>query len=263
MLPGAELLIDPPYIGRAAAWMASLAGACPRAQITSHYTGKHRLLVLCGAGRPERARAVSRHRAAGGRVAMWDIGYWDRNRSMRLSIDRHHPSPEHIAACAGREARPRPQLSAEPAFDPRGPILLCGLGAKSCVHLGLQPYAWERRKVEDLQIRHPGRVILHRPKPGAETWPRLDGTKRGPIGTIEQAMWGCSLVVCRHSNVAIDACIAGIPVETDDGAALALYRDCPSPSEDARREFLARLAWWNWGEHEAAGAWEFMEEMTQ
>jgi hypothetical protein len=60
-------------------------------------------------------------------------------------------------------------------------------------------------------------------------------------------MRGCSLVVCRHSNVAIDACIAGVPVECDDGAAFALYRNGPQPDENARREFLGRLAWWNWG----------------
>ena len=40
----------------------------------------------------------------------------------------------------------------------------------------------------------------------------------GPTGTIADVLNGCSVVVCRHSNVAVDACIAGVPVECEGGA---------------------------------------------
>jgi hypothetical protein len=185
MQPGAELLIDPPFISRASAWLAALAKANPGAKVTRGYRGRHRLLVLYGVGHPVRARTAKIHLRAGGRVAMWDLGYWNRNESMRLSIDRNHPTAEQLAANDHRTPRHRPKLAGEKSFDPDGPILLCGLGPKSCKHLGL---------------------------------------------TV---------------------------------AAFALYKDDPNPGEDARREFLARLAWWNWGNHEAVQAWRFMEDMTK
>jgi hypothetical protein len=261
MLPGAELLIDPPLISRAAGWLAALAQANPAAKVTPAYRGKHRLLVLYGAGLPSRLRALREHVQRGGRVATWDIGYWSRDDTMRLSIDALHPLPDHLAACDGLTPRARPSIISPAAFDPAGPILLIGLGPKSCTALDLAPYDWERRRAADLRQRFPGRLILHRPKPGQPYEP-IEGTRRAPSAPIDGALRGCSLVVCRHSNVAIDACIAGVPVECEDGAAFALYRNGSQPDENARREFLGRLAWWNWARHEAAEAWRFMEGMT-
>lgn len=261
MQPGAELLIDPPLISRAADWLVALATANPAAKVTAGYRGKHRLLVMYGAGLPIRLRALQEHVARGGRVATWDLGYWDRYESMRLSIDALHPQPEHLAA-SPNHSRARPNIMSHSVADPDGPILLIGLGPKSCAALGMEPFAWERGRAADLGRRFPGRQILHRAKPGSPFEP-IAGTKRAPGGPIEAALRGCSLVVCRHSNVAIDACISGVPVECEDGAAFALYRNGPNPSEAERRDFLARLGWWNWGLAEAAGAWKFMEEMTQ
>lgn len=258
---GAELLIDPPFISRAAAWLSALADAAPAgAEVSTAYRGDRKLLVLYGVGLPSRDRAMRRHLAAGGRVAMWDLGYWDRSRSMRLSIDRTHPSAEHLAACAGRPRRARPNLTAS-QFDPDGPILLCGLGPKSCIALGLQPMEWEQAKVLELRQRFPDRRILWRPKPGHSADEPV-GTEPASRAPIESALRGCSLVVCRHSNVAIDACIAGVPVECEDGAAFALYGQNSTPMKAERDAFLSRLAWWNWGDHEAAAAWRFMEEIT-
>jgi len=262
MLPGAELLIDPPLISRAAEWLAGLAAANPAAKVTPAYRGKHRLLVLYGAGLPIRMRAMREHIARGVRVATWDLGYWSRTETMRLSIDAMHPKPEHLEACDSLTPRARPKLAAGSSFGQGGPILLIGLGPKSCIALGLEPYEWERKKAAELRARFPGREILHRPKPG-QPHERIEGTRFAASSPIEEAIRGCSLVVCRHSNVAIDACVAGVPVECEDGAAFALYRNGTSPGEDERREFLARLAWWNWARHEAEGAWRFMEEMTK
>ena len=72
-------------------------------------------------------------------------------------------------------------------------------------------------------------------------------------------MKGASLVVCSHSNVAVDACIAGIPVDCTDGAALALYKDNQNPTVERRLEFLRSLAWWQWSTREAPQAWEFIK----
>lgn len=79
---------------------------------------------------------------------------------------------------------------------------------------------------------------------------------------IDEALRGASLVVCRHSNVAVDACVAGIPVECDDGAAAALYRGNPNPTREQRAEFLRRLTFWEWRPDEAAQAWDWILTVT-
>jgi len=254
---GAELLIDQDIIPRADRYMREMAKAAPAGtSITKKYAGHRSLLVLYGAGAPDKLAIVGRHKQAGGRVAMFDLGYWDRKEAMRLSIDTMHPTAEQLALAPGGRRR---NFTLREDADPNGPILLVGLGRKSCVAWGLQPLEWEVRKAAELQARFPGRRILWRPKgKNPVSIGDLDVSHGNPI---DEALRGCSLVVCRHSNVAIDACIAGIPVECEDGAGFALYGKSPSPTGDERAEFLRRLAWWEWHNTEAAQAWNWINEV--
>jgi hypothetical protein len=105
-----------------------------------------------------------------------------------------------------------------------------------------------------LRKRFPDRRIAYRPKRIETELPNCSSL----AGDIADAIRGSSLVVCSHSNVAVDACFAGIPVECEDGATLALYRDNPSPTREQRLEFLRSLAWWNWSVTEASEAWKFI-----
>jgi hypothetical protein len=82
-------------------------------------------------------------------------------------------------------------------------------------------------------------------------------------GDIKDVLRGCSLVVCRHSNVAIDACVAGVPVDCEGGAALALYAEHPQPTREHRVQFLQRLSWWQWRPSEARDAWQFVNRMIE
>lgn len=188
---------------------------------------------------------------------MWDLGYWDRDESMRVSIDSIHPSEAQLAMAP--EGARRDFILREES-EPDGPILLIGIGRKSDTMLGLRPLEWEQRKRSELKARFPGRRIFWRPK--GKFFVELSGTKAAYGMPIEAAMSGCSLVVCRHSNVAIDACIAGVPVECEDGAAHALYRHGSNPSRQERAEFLRRLSWWNWRPSEAAETWNWIHRMT-
>ena len=77
------------------------------------------------------------------------------------------------------------------------------MGKKSRVFLGAGDC--ELRKASELQQRFPGRSIIVR-------------QKRAQV-PIDQALRGASLVVCHHSNCAVDAIIAGVPFECEDGAA--------------------------------------------
>ena len=84
-------------------------------------------------------------------------------------------------------------------------------------------------------------------------WPEIDGAT-----PIQELLRGASLVICRHSNVAVDACIAGIPVECEDGAARWLYAAGPVQPIERRASFLRRLAWWQWQCDEMEDAWKFL-----
>lgn len=255
----AELLIDAPMIERGHLMLAALAACRPPGVIVSKsYRGSKRLLVVYGVGRPDRFEIRRRHLAAGGRVAMWDLGYWNRHESLRLSVDSLHPTAAQLAM-APDDSRPHPKVLREDA-NPAGPVVLVGVGRKTSVMLGVAPMAWEAARLAEINTRFPGRKVLWRPK--GSKFDLLPGAALRHGMPIEDVLRGASLVVCRHSNVAIDACIAGVPAECEDGAARAVFTD-GMPSRAARLQFLGRLGWWNWAPAEARGAWKWMREVTR
>lgn len=199
------------------------------------------LLMMWGVGRPGHSAHRDRAIHQGRRVVMWDLGY--RKGYYRLSIDHDHPW--RLFDRTPETGRSFPAELRDDAGD--GPILLIGMGRKSKSYLN--SYNWELLKIGELKRRFPGVPIVVRPKPRAG-----DGATR-----IEDALKGCRLVVCRHSNVAVDACIAGIPFECEDGAAYWLM-DKPYTPEN-RQRFLNRLAWFQWKPDEAAKCWEFIRNL--
>lgn len=195
------------------------------------YQGKSRVLMLWGAGHPYHARIKHSPRV------MWDLGYLHRDRYYRVAIGRWHPTPEQI-----ENTPPDPfrwdhlGIKLREDANPGGHVLVIGMGVKSVRFTG--DAGWERRTL----ARYPGATL--RPK-------------KGNTATIEQALKGASLVVCRHSNVAVDACIAGVPFLCEDGAASWLLGKPYTPEN--RLDFLRRLAWWQYRPDEAREAWNFIE----
>jgi hypothetical protein len=253
MIDAAEIMIDEPMSMKAQRFMCAMADAAPHGSVrTTSYAGRHRLLMLYGPGAQRRLPLIARHYDRGGRVAMWDMGYWD-HPSMRLSIDTLHPTPAQLALAPDGPGR-REFVLREDA-DPAGPILLIGLGSKSlyAYGLGVMPQQWENHRLRQLQRQFPDTAIVWRPKGKSRTG--LKGLPMRHGMPIEDALRGCSLVVVRHSNVAVDACIAGVPVACEAGAALALYGAGSLPPRDERAEFLRRLSWWQWAGDQAAAAW--------
>lgn len=192
----------------------------------------------------------------------FDLAYWDRkgdDRKFRVSIGGYH-CPERImrGVDPGAERWNQSGLRIRKGGDPKGPVLLVGNGPKSNA-VGAD--GWSARKSEELKAL--GRHVWYRPKPGRPTEPgvRFDAIADG---LIDEVLEKVSLVVCRHSNVAVDACRLGVPVVCDDGAAAAIY---PSrledwqqqPDEATRREFLHRLAWWQWAPTEAMQFWQWIK----
>lgn len=225
-----------------------------RCKVVQAYTGCAPLLMSYGLGHRERLKWTEAHVANGGRLIGWDMGYWDRDVAMRCTVDDGHPHrwlrdmPGDRWEAAGIELRND--------WNPDGPIVLVGMGIKSRQQFGLHGQEWELRTLAAIRAVTK-REVLYRPK-------RTEQLEqcRTAEGSIDEALRGASFVVCRHSNVAVDACIAGIPVVCEDGAAAALYGSdltCPvNPSEAERLRFLQNLAWFQWRPTEAVQAWRFL-----
>jgi hypothetical protein len=217
-------------------------------------------LVLYGLGGADRIAY-----AADPKVIAFDMGYWDRKgsrRKWRVSLGGFHCHPHVMRG-------PRPDASRweesglriEQAGDQSGPIVLVGNGPKSTA---IGAGGWTAAKSRELRAAYPSRRIVYRPKPGK---PMEAGVKfdRADMGPIDDLLRRASLVVCRHSNVAVDACRLGVPVVCDDGAAAAIYPRSlgeadRQPDAATREEFLHRLAWWQWTTEECRSGefWRWM-----
>lgn len=204
-------------------------------------------LMAYGLGHIGRKAYISQHLKNGGRLIGWDLPYWsrghakDKDHPMRLTIDADHPWRMIQKESPERWDNQGIQLRED--CDPEGKIMIVGMGKKA---KDLYP-DWEKGIQDRLFNKYPRRKVVYRPK---SKW----------VEPIEQALRGKSFVYARHSNVAVDACIAGIPVECQDGAAYALYKDNPRPTIEQRLEFLRSLAWWQWKPSEAIQAWDFIKK---
>ena len=220
-------------------------------------------LILYGWGGAKQQEAIEKHK---GRYVAFDLGYWNRagyrDRKWRVSIDGFH-CPDLINVGPVNPQRLRDdRISVGSDSSREGPILLIGNAPKS---IKIIENNWSAKMAKAIRHHFPDRKIIYRPKPGrpAEVGVDHDGVSGGPI---DDAIRKASLVVCRHSNVAVDCCINGVPVVCQDGAASAIYPNRledykDQPTRVQRQEFLERLAWWQWSINEihAGKFWPWLE----
>lgn len=246
------------------ALLKALSSSNSKAEVFTTYQPCERL-VLYGWGGDIQQQAIAQH---SGDYAALDLGYWDRaglnSRQWRVSFNGFH-SPQYImsgpAPSASRWTSSGLQIL--PDRRVKGPVLLIGNGPKSNKVI---PAGWSVKKLAAIRKAFPGRKVLYRAKPGRplEHGVKYDGLSSGDI---DRAILSSSLVVCRHSNVAVDACRLGVPVVCDDGAGAAIYPSDLSqyknqPSLTTRIEFLHRLAWWQWSINDIQNGafWKWMDQ---
>lgn len=227
---------------------------------TEEYHGGRDWLVLFGVGYEQHHIARTKQVASGKRALLIDLGYWGRKKVtgyLRMSIDHDHPQRLLDRTKPDPSRWDALHIGLRHDADPAGPIILVGMGRKSRVYLknGDQ---WEKEALARIQAKHPGRRVIYRQKsPDDETRLRCERDADTPI---DRLLRGASLVVARHSNVCVDAVVAGVPYEATDGAAMWLVGKEYSAAN--RLDFLRRLAWWQWKTTEAAQAWRFAKEMV-
>lgn len=225
-------------------------------KVTQTYRGECDILMTYGIGHSGRRASWKQHRAKGGRCIGWDLGYWNREKpdaAMRCTLDTDHP-PQWLRDEPADRWDATGMALREDAGD--GPVILVGQGIKSVRVTKERPLEWETRMLAKLK----GRDVVFRPKRPEDPSPR--GVRAVREGNIGDALKGASLVVCRHSNVAVDACIAGIPVVCESGAASAIYGSDPCSitpvTRNQRLNFLRSLAWWNHRPSQASQAWTYL-----
>jgi hypothetical protein len=189
------------------------------------------------------------------------LGYWDRtggNRHLRIAINACHPSAQVMERNEPASRFEASGIRLRNDSVEGGPVILVGMGEKS-----RQQLTTTGRPVTELDMLrkilaspvYGKRRIIYRPKGSSRE--RLQGceTINREAQSIERVLSGAGLVVTRHSNVAIDAIIAGVPAVCWDGAAAAvLGSDLSKPvyrlPDETRLRFLQNLAWWQWTEAE-------------
>lgn len=219
------------------------------------------ILITYGLGGADRLPVATRHMGYGKGLVAFDLGYWDRSlplneRKFRVAINGFHPKNVMSGATPSPERWLASGLTIAPDRAVPGPIMLVGNAPKA---IAVGAAGWTSKKSRELRAAFPGARILYRPKPKR---PREAGVMFDELSTgcIQSELNRVSLVVCRHSNVAVDACRMGVPVVCDDGAAACIYpqhlQDYKKQPDFARRcEFLHRLAYWQWSAEEAEQFW--------
>jgi hypothetical protein len=122
---------------------------------------------------------------------------------------------------------------------------------------------WERMAAESLKGF--GKKIVYRPKPKDRSARPMDGFDYDtrPIAETLQSAWAW---VTHHSNSAIDALVAGVPVHCATGAAAAfsvpMDQIANPPLLEGREQFLADVAWLQWtlDEMRSGKAWAHIKE---
>lgn len=195
-----------------------------------------------------------------------DLGYWNRSDYYRLSVDGW--SPERYVAQGKSDERLRSFGVEVQRWNESGDeILVVGAKEKAAKDHGLQYMQWEQALVSDCLRWLPGQKITYRPKPNDPAKRPIPGVAYD-LRTTEEALRAARLVVTHHSNMAIDALVAGVPVYCHEGAAAACSipfqkEEFENPTRDdaKRRQFLSDAAWlqWSMDEMKAGVAWDHLK----
>lgn len=194
-----------------------------------------------------------------------DLGYWGRREGGRWTgfhkvvVNARHPTayfrkPQHDRQRINHFAG----LLAQPWTLTGHHVLLAGMGDKGALAEGFKPEEWERKAIREIQAVT-DRPILYRPKPSWKRAQPIPGTLYSDPAQrlVEQELENCWAVVTHHSNVAVDALVAGVPAFCWGGVAMELASQRLEQIErpgypDRRDAWMADLAYTQWTPAEMA-----------
>lgn len=188
-----------------------------------------------------------------------DLGFWSRDQYMKLALgDRWSPLVDRDFD----DARLRCHgVKIQPSRAPGKRVLVCGMSAKAAGTWNLQPQQWEENAVK--RLVKAGATVTYRPKPTWHGAREIKGAAYDRSYSIAAALAQADAVVSHHSNAAIDALAAGLPIYVETGIARALSVPtieaavgAEAPDYETRAQFLRQVAFHQWSLPElAAGVW--------
>jgi hypothetical protein len=226
---------------------------------------------------PDLRALYAAYLAAGCKVVTVDLGYWARKQGgaragyHKVSVNARHPTAyfQRRAHDAGRFAALGVPIAPWRNGSPlAGHVIVAGMSAKSAGVEGFRPEQWERATVARL-AELTDRPIVYRPKPSWKEARPIPGTTFRPgLDDLPALLADCHAVVTHHSNVGVDALLAGVPVHAAEGVATRLGLPALTDIEDARRfagdrhRFAADLAWCQWTPEEMAAGdcWRHLKD---
>lgn len=227
--------------------------------------------VAYGWGHPELFEA---YRAAGKHFVYVDLGWWDRKPEGMVMEGYHKVCVDAREPTAYFRRNSPPDRFARFKFPVKqwrmsgDHILLAGMSEKSAGTRGFKPYEWELAALAEIR-RATDRRVLYRPKPSwIHAMPIASCDWSPPTDDIQTALAGAWAVVTLHSNVAVDALLAGIPVHVIEGVASGFSTpinmiEVPS-TPDGREQLLADIAYcqFNTCEMRSGECWRYLKERT-
>lgn len=215
------------------------------------------------------------YKAAGKKAIYVDLGYWQREGQTghhKLGINSRHPTAYFQKRKHPDDRWRRLNVGIQPwKPEGRGAVIVAGMSGKGANAEGFAPEQWERETVQLLK-RHTSRPIIYRPKPnwvgarpieGAE-FQRGDSQGRD-VPTILRH--GVHAVVTHHSNVAVEALLAGVPIFCVEGImtplALTNFARIENTIHPEGREqwaYDAAYTQWTIAEMTAGTAWRHLKD---
>lgn len=197
------------------------------------------------------------YRAAGGHYCYIDLGWWNRKPGNdvlggyhKVVVDGREPGP-YFRRNSPNDRFARLKVNIAPWRQGGNHILVAGMSEKSARTRGYGPHQWETDMVRKLQKIYPKRPLLLRPKPSWMGATPIIGAAYSPATVpLDDALRGAWAAVSCHSNVAVDALVAGIPIYVEGGVAVGFSTpldqlETPRRPE-GREQLMADIAFAQW-----------------
>lgn len=217
-------------------------------------------------------RIVEAYRAAGKPFVYIDLGYWGRvknNGHHKVVVNGRHPTAYFQKRRHDDKRAKTFGIALAPWRKSGKHILLAGMGAKaSVIAENMKFESFERGAIETLR-QHTQRPIVYRPKPSCKESGSINGTIYSPP---DQPLTGvlnadCHAVVTHHSNVAVEAIVAGIPAFCMQGVAAPMSLQDLSLIEtplypEGREQWINDIAYtqWTWTEMAEGLPWRHLKD---
>jgi hypothetical protein len=217
--------------------------------------------------------AFIEYRRTGRKAVYVDLGFWCRTAGGKLygyhkvAVNSRHPTAyfQNRQKTSNRFAK----LSVPILPWRKGGrhILVAGMGAKASAVEGFKPTQWEEAAIREIR-RYSDRPIIYRPKPSWRGATPIDGTIFDDGNAdLNQVLGDCHAVVSHHSNVCVDAILAGIPAFCWHGVAVPMsLRDLTLIETplylDGREEWAWNIAYTQWRPDEMSmgDTWRYLQD---